>query len=187
MKFAKDERGWLHIHAFSFFRPLQKLDYFRGFIDIIIAALFRARTINFHLPYELQFNSYLNLNKGWRYVQFLNWWAGRLKVMLVWENTNILNPQDWSLVENPVYIPKNLALCFDLGHFILGSKSKRAALLEIDRFFHRYGRFIRHLHLHVNNLRSDQHLHSPEQVIRFLGKRRFQILTAKRTFIFEPG
>ncbi|OGK66572.1 hypothetical protein A2313_01020 [Candidatus Roizmanbacteria bacterium RIFOXYB2_FULL_41_10] len=187
MKFAKDEKGNLHVHASSFFRPLQFRDYWQGFLDIVLAFLFRARTLNFHLPYESQFKSYYHPKAGWQYINFINFWSRIFGMKTVWENTNILNPKDWSLIENPSHIPKNLSLCFDLGHFILGSKSKTQALAKVDRFFKEHGRDIKHLHLHVNDLKRDKHYRSQRQVKAFLGQNRFQKLTKNRTYIFEKG
>ena len=182
-----DSKKNLHLHATSFFRKLVWFDYARGLAEILIAGQLKAATLNFHLPYESQFQSYYQPAKAKSYFDFINFWALFFKVKVVWENTNILNPRDWSLVENPKYHPQNLDLCFDLGHFILGTKTQKQALGKVDSFFRRHGRQIKHLHLHINDLKHDLHWNKPAQVQKFLGIRRFKKLTHNRTFIYEKG
>lgn len=119
-----------------------------------------------------------------RYVSFL---SKIFHVRVFWENTNILNTTDWSYIENPSYIPNDTPLCFDLGHFILGEPSKEAALKKIDSFFSTHGSQIKHLHLHINDLKRDLHNEDQRQVVAFLGTERFNKLTQRQTYIFENG
>lgn len=185
MRIELDPHKRPHMHADCRYKPLEAYDYLLGVKDIFLAVRDKAHSLNFHLPYEIQFTSYLDEAKGRKYIRFINTVGRLMGVRVVWENTNILDTSDWSIVENPSHIPTDLDLCFDLGHFILGCKSRDEALQKIDEFFHTHGESIKHMHLHVNDLVHDRHWYEESKVKEFLGEKRFASMTEGRSYIFE--
>lgn len=185
MRIELDKQKRSHMHADCRFKPIELYDYALGVKDILLAIRDRAYSLNFHLPYEIQFASYRDEKKGRRYIRFINAIARLCNVYVVWENTNILNTTDWSIVENPSNLPTDLNLCFDLGHYILGASSRDDAVAKVDAFFVSHGKAIKHMHLHVNDLVHDKHWYEESRIIDFLGEKRYQSMIRGRTYIFE--
>lgn len=182
-----DELGQPHRHAACRYEKISLQDYLLATRDVFVAKLLNAKTLNFHLPYEIQFESFRNLKKGERFIKYVNTLAKIVHIPLYWENTSILDTTKWEIIENCKYLPSDQKLTVDIGHLILGSKNKAEALKRIDRIFKKHGKQIHHWHLHINNFKSDQHIHDKKKVITFLGKDRFNIITKNRTYIFEVG
>jgi hypothetical protein len=187
MKLARDHLGHKHLHGDCSFSEITVWDYLMACKDLAWSKIINAKTLNLHLPLEIQFASHRKkIKTGEHFVKVINLGAQILNVNLVWENSCILSPTDWSILENTSYTPKGIPLTFDFGHFML-KKDRKTVLSQIDKFFLIYGKDIKHLHLHINNFRSDLHMNDPQRVKQFLGTKRFNRLIKDRTYIFEEG
>ncbi|OGK12111.1 hypothetical protein A3C98_03980 [Candidatus Roizmanbacteria bacterium RIFCSPHIGHO2_02_FULL_37_15] len=169
-----------YVHASYSYSPLGVFHYIKAVKDLILARIVNAINITFHFPIELAFPSSINTKRGIVYINWVEFWAKKLKVVVVWENISLLKKTDWSLLEQSTweYIPKRINLCLDTGHLILGEKNPRKRILEIIK---KYGRRIKHLHLHENDLKRDLHL-PPGKILKPL----FNLLIKGRTWIIEP-
>ena len=174
-------------HATTSYNLITDRDYYQAVSDLYQAIKLDANILNFHIPFEIQFQNYRDFNKGYAYMNYVVKLCNLFGVTAVWENAPILKYGEWSLVQNTDFIPKDYQLCLDIGHLMLGSKNQEEALRKIDDFMANYGHSVIHLHLHINNFIKDQHINDPELVKNFLGTERFLNLIANRTFIFEKG
>ena len=169
-----------YVHASYSFSQLTPKNYIFALRDLLLARLTNPKNITFHFPLEIMFASMINIKKGNSYVEWVEAVAKKLGVLVVWENIAFLNEKDWSLKEQAIwkYIPKNVSLCLDTGHIILGEKNPKKKILQIVG---KYGKRIKHLHLHENDLIHDLHL-PPGKILKPLMK----YLTKGRTWIIEP-
>lgn len=184
MRKAIDTEGRIHFHARTKYGRLEVKDYISALIDMIVCAKNKGYSINFHLPYEIQFESHRH-KSGYMFIVFVMFVGRFLPIKVFWENGNILNTKDWSLVEQCSELPHGLPLCLDIGHLMLGSKDRKEARARIESFEQEYGNDLKHLHLHVNNLVQDQHINDEEKVRKFLGEPLYNRLVSRRTYIFE--
>jgi len=182
-----DHRGRPHPHASTHFGFLSEADRGQAIRDITRAKQIGAAEINFHIPSEIQFVSMRNEAVGLAFMDFVSDLGRQLEIRVVWENAPLLTPPTWSLVEQTAFIPKGYDLCLDTGHLILGASCREEAVDRIDAFIYEHGAFVRHLHIHINDLVSDQHNNDPVDVITFLGFERFKSLVEGRSYIFEKG
>jgi hypothetical protein len=163
------------------------MDYLKALRDLYLAKDIGAAEVTFHIPDEIQLESCRDEKRGDQFVDFVRDAGAIFGIRVVWENAPRLTPPDWSLVEQSTYVPARGDLCLDIGHKMLGAPSKEVALESIDAFMEQYGSRVRHLHLHINDLKCDQHINDPGKVIDFLGLDRFNRLTEHATYIFERG
>ena len=149
--------------------------------EILLARWLGARNLTFHFPVELAFVSCLNETVGGKYVRWVEWWAMKLGVQVVWENIVWLSEKDWSLKEKMMWdhIPFGVNLCMDTGHLMIGSVDPVA---EIRSFIKKFGKRIKHLHIHENDLKHDLHL-PPGEVLKPMF---IEEITRGRTWMYEP-
>lgn len=182
-----DHRVAPHPHAETHFGPIEEMDYLKALRDLYLAKDTGAAEVTFHIPDEIQLASCRNESRGNHFIDFVCEAASTLGLRVVWENAPRLTPPDWSLVEQSTYVPARGDLCLDIGHKMLGARDKESALKSIDRFMEQHGSRVRHLHLHINDFKCDQHVNDPATVIEFLGLERFKRMTEHATYIFEKG
>jgi len=143
------------------------------------------------LPYEIQhYKKYKNLRLGYLYVG----WGETLKrifdIKLYWENAPEENYGKWDLKSGQTLwskVPKNIELCLDTGHLLIGIKDLKKARKVLDEIIEKRGSQIKHLHLHVNDLKSDQHINSEKEIINVLSLKIYSSLIKDRSYIFEKG
>lgn len=187
LRIEYDHRVAPHPHAETHFGPIEEMDYLKALRDLYLAKDIGAAEVTFHIPDEIQLASCRNENRGYQFVDFVREVGTILGIRVVWENAPRLTAPDWSLVEQSTYVPARGELCLDIGHKMLGAPDKEGALESIDLFMEQYGSRVRHLHLHINDLKCDQHINDPGKVIDFLGLERFNRMTEQATYIFERG
>ena len=180
-----------HAHADTRYKPIGLIDYLNLFKNSFSTFWFKYKSLNVHLPFEIQHpKNYPNIKNGIVFIRYGELLKRIFKINLYWENApeevygqwTLKNGQtDWSLV------PLDIDLCLDIGHISLGSKSTVEARNLIDSLLNSHGTQIKHLHIHVNNLVSDQHLYEPTVVNKKFSESWIKELKKNRTFIYEKG
>jgi hypothetical protein len=187
LRFEKDLFGNSHYHADGRYRDLKTSDYLTALQEIILFKSQKGSSLNFHIPYEIQFKSHRNKFKGILFMNYV-WLMGKVfGAKIYWENTCILNTLDWSFLEANSFIPERYDLTLDIGHLMLGSKTKDEAIERIKIFLKKHNKSIKHLHLHINNFVSDEHNNKKENINNFLGSELYSQLIKERSYIFEKG
>jgi len=143
------------------------------------------------LPYEIQhYKKYKNLRLGYLYIGWGEIIKRIIGIKLYWENAPEENYGKWDLKSGQTLwtkVPKNIELCLDTGHLIIGEKSVDSARLKINKTLRERGGQIKHLHLHVNDLKSDQHNNKKTGIEKMLTSKIFSSLIKGRSYIFEKG
>lgn len=179
---VKTESG--HMHAWSLYEPISWRHYYCLLVSIALCRIKMAKSVTAHLPLELQHKKYLSTISGMRFVKFGEFMAALFKVPLYWENAPLLNYGIWDLKDGQTeweLVPRNIKLCFDTGHAMLGQKSPEQARENILAIIKDRGEQIRHLHIHENDLVHDSHLQPGKVLIPEL----IEKLTKNRSYIFE--
>lgn len=176
-----------HAHAYTRYSLLGIIDYWLLLRSIIEAKINNYPTLTIHLPFEIQHKKVFNLKKALLYIFFGEALRKIFEVNLCWENAPWLNYGTWDLKYGNTswqYIPKNINLCLDTGHLMLGAKNKQEFAKKLETILRKRGEQIKHLHLHENNFKRDKHTPVPGKVIT---KNLFQELTQNRSYIVEFG
>jgi hypothetical protein len=174
-----------HAHAITYYGPTN----FNCFIGLFISALKtkinRYLSLTAHFPLEIQHPKiFKNKAMGMAYIQFGEFLKSILHIKLYWENSPLLEYGTWKLKHGELdweNIPDKVELCFDTGHLMLGAKDIDEAQKRILMFSKNYGTRIKHLHIHENNLISDDHK-QPQKIIT---KKILATIIRGRTYIFE--
>lgn len=178
-----------HAHAEPHFRGLQSSDYFVIVKNILQAHQEDYKSLTVHLPLEVQHPSfYPGLNRGLLFINFTETIKNLSNVKLQWENAPICKSPSWDLLCGQSvwdFVPENINLCLDTGHLMLGASSVVEARKRLESILSARGEQIKHLHVHVNNLVSDQHITDPEKIKRVIGEPLLQKLIKDRTYIYE--
>lgn len=179
------EKG--HAHAYTSYLLLKWTDYASLIVSVMEVKINNYKSLTVHLPFEIQHKEVKNLKKAHAFINFGEILKRLFNIKLYWENAPWLNYGSWDLkYKNTLWkdIPKNIDLCLDTGHLMLGERNKKVFYGKLKRIIHLYSAQIKHLHLHENDLKSDKHEEVPGKIIR---KRIFKNLTKNRTYIIEKG
>ena len=171
-----------HAHATTRYKAIGLVDFFLLLRDCLETYIHNHKSINVHLPYELQHpHKFPGKRIGLSYVKFGEILKRMLHIQLYWENAPALIVGKWSLAygqTNLENIPTNINLCLDTGHLMLGSKNPGRT---ISTCLKRFGKQIKHVHLHENDLKSDQHIPPSKH----LNKKLVKEIIQGRTWIIE--
>ena len=174
-----------HLHAVGLYKPISKKHFLSLCISLFYGKIVGAKSVTVHLPLEiLHPKFYKNLTLAKKFINFGEFLTHHLKINLFWENAPLLNYETWTLKHGQnswKLIPKNIYLCLDTGHLILGARNTREARKRIVKIFNERKNQIRHLHIHENDLKSDSHEKPGKVVTKLLLKK----LTKSRSFIYE--
>lgn len=155
--------------------------------DINYVRKVKGKSLNVHLPFEIQHpDIYPRLEIGILFVRISQGLNRYANIPLYWENSPELNPNVWDLKHGQTvwtYVPRDIHLTLDTGHLILGSKNRDEAREKIRERVTLCGTQIRHLHIHENNLKNDEH----KPIGHIITSELFEEITAGRTYIFEKG
>ncbi len=171
-----------HAHADTRYKALSITDFYLLFNNCLETYFKKYKTLNVHLPYELQHpHAFPRKRIGSLYVRFGELLKRIFRITLVWENAPVLIVGVWSLAygqTNLDTIPRNIDLCLDTGHLMLDSSNPRKT---IETFLNQFGKQVKHIHLHENNLIADQHI--PPS--KYLTPNFVRTITKNRTWIIE--
>jgi len=177
-----------HLHAYSEYRAVGWKHFMKLLLSIVVGKVVGARSVTAHLPLEFQHpDEFRNIMMANSLIRFGEYLKKLFNIKLYWENAPLLNFGTWDLkYENTDWenVPKNINLCLDTGHLMLGVKTKKEFLKTLDWVLKQYGEQLKHLHLHENDFKSDQHLSVPGKIID--KKLRDRLITS-RSFIYEKG
>jgi|SRR3989344_3804737 len=176
-----------HAHADCRYCRIDWRDYVLLFKNILQAKIQNVRSLNVHLPFEVQHpTQYEDVQRGLRYIHFGETLKKLFDIKLYWENAPAQNYGTWDLKNGQTqwqYIPQTIHLCLDTGHVMLGAKSIQEARKRISTILKERGKQIRHLHIHENDLQHDTH----NPIGKVITKKLFEDLINNRTYIFEKG
>lgn len=174
-----------HLHADVVYAPLSFKHFWYLLKGILWGKINRCKSVTTHLPLELMHpKKYKNIKWARRLVCFGELLKKMFGIPLYWENAPLLNYGKWNLLHGRMeweLVPNNIELCFDTGHLILGLSSVSEARREIRRVLRDWGRQIKHLHIHENDLLTDQH----KKPCLILTEKLLVELKRGRTFIYE--
>lgn len=174
-----------HYHATTLYQAISLKHFFLLLGDVLIFKFKKGRSLTVHLPLEIQHpHHFHHLFLAKMFIEFGELLKYIFQIHLYWENAPLLVYGSWQLKFGQTVwrlIPKNIDLCLDVGHLILGCKNIPATRNRILKLVNKRGFQIKHLHLHENDLVHD--LHFPPR--RILGSEIIQQLTKNRTYIFE--
>jgi len=180
-----------HAHANTSYKSLQFKDFYRLLQNCIEVKSHQYKSLNVHLPFEVQHpKQYPNLTLGIWFIKYGEFLKKILGINLYWENAPEENYGKWDLTWGQTewkYVPINIDLCVDIGHLMIGSKSVLDAKKRIEAVIKNRGYQIKHLHLHINNFKSDQHINDPQAISLKMSKEWLRKLMINRTFIYEKG
>ncbi len=180
-----------HAHADTRYKLLGLIDFVRLWKNTVEAKQRGFLSLTVHLPFEIQ--HYQRYGRIWVGYLFVYWGELLKKVLgvkLYWENAPEENYGVWNLKSGQTLwekVPKNIDLCFDTGHFLIGKASIEAARAEILDFLDIRSSQVKHLHLHVNDLKTDQHKNDEEDIRKILSDEVVNKLMKSRSYIFEKG
>lgn len=179
----KIENG--HLHAWTLYSEIGWRHFLFLWLSLIAGKVMFSKSVTAHLPLEIQHPNYFNnLKLALRLIKFGHWWKRFLRISLYWENAPLLNYDSWDLKFGQTewdLVPKEIDLCLDTGHLILGSRNVKEARKRLREILERGDSQIKHLHLHENDLVHDIHSF-PEKI---LNKRLMGSLIKGKTYIFE--
>ncbi len=175
-----------HAHAVSRYREIETIDYLNLFRNAWEVKVHPFLSLNVHLPFEVQHPLvYTHLERGIQFVRFGEGLKKLFDIALYWENSPEQNYGSWDLKFGQTdwtHIPRNIELCLDTGHLMLGSQSIQAARERIEGVFTDRNKQIRHLHIHENDLLHDDHAPIGRVITEDIFRK---LISNGRTFIFE--
>lgn len=176
-----------HAHAKSRYEVTQVEDYINLVRDFLLTQQGRLLSLNVHLPFEIQHPEiYPDLDRGLHFIRYGEGLKKIFGVPLYWENSPEIVYGSWELKHGQTdwtHVPRDIELTLDTGHAMLGARDKDDAQTRIRAILQEWGPQIKHLHLHENDLRGDEHW----PVGKILTPDFITEITAGRTFIFEQG
>lgn len=186
-----------HAHAEIYYHDVTYLNMvvhiYYLFTSMLVFKFKRYSSLTTHLPYNLTEGSNYHIARN--FVLFGELLSKLLGIKIYWEYAPALNYGTWTLKNINLdwqnifkKIPENILLCLDTGHVMLGSATKEDARSVIRLWISKFGRRIRHLHVHENDFISDKHWF-PEKVSqtnRILTEEFIKEITEDRSFIYEP-
>lgn len=176
-----------HAHAYTSYSLLRWTDYINLVRSVAETRIYNYKSLTVHLPFEIQHPKFRNIGKATSFISFGESLKRLFRIRLFWENAPWLNVGSWNLKfgnTNWDNVPKNIDICLDTGHLMLGEKNKRTFNRKLKIVIDHFGQQIKHLHLHENNFITDQHLPVPGKVI---SKKEFKKLIKSRSYIIEKG
>lgn len=179
----KNENG--HIHAISYYEKTSIKHFIALLVSVLYTRLRRGKSLTVHFPLEIMYPTVFPDKKmAHAFIWWGEWLKKRLHIPLYWENAPLLSYGSWRLKYGQMdwsIVPSHVDLCLDTGHLMLGSQSVNDARKRIKSIVKQYGKKIKHLHIHENNLISDTH-NPPSQIIT---KQLLKEMCVGRTYIFE--
>ena len=176
-----------HAHATSRYTNISDEDYRNLLSDICIVKEKKYKSLTVHLPLEIQHpHVYKKKNEGLRFIQFGECLKNFFRIKLYWENAPEEVTGEWSLRYGQTdwtYVPHDIAICFDVGHCMIGAHDKDDAKKRIQIIFAKRGKQIKHLHIHENDFFHDTH----QNLGHILTHDFIKPFLRKRTYIFEKG
>lgn len=180
-----------HAHAHTRYLPVSLLDYLYLLVDVVIVKFYKYKSLNVHLPFEVQHPTVYSttiFSRG--YIKFGEFLKNISHINLFWENAPEEIYGTWTLKHNQTdwsQVPPEVDLCLDIGHLSLGAVNISEARKGIRRLINERGHQIKHLHLHTNNLKADQHCTDIVLIERVFSKKLIDSLKVGRTYIYEQG
>lgn len=174
-----------HAHAYTRGSFLEWQDYGLLLRSSVECKFRKYKSLTVHLPFEIQHAEVSNLESGLRYINYGQSLKTIFCINLYWENAPWLNRGTWDLKYGNTdwsNVPRNIDLCLDTGHLMLGCKDKEDFLKKLSTLVGDRDTQIKFLHLHENNFRSDDHIPVPGIVI---GKEIMDSLIKNREWIVE--
>lgn len=183
-----DFHGVVHPHAYSEYGPLEPKNYLYAFRDVILATEMGGSEVNIHLPYEVQFHQFRDLEAANAFMDFVDQVGEAMGIPVVWENSMLLDIHDgFRLIQEADYFPTDRELCLDTGHLILGSRDQGEARQRVSDFLDEHGERVKLVHFHYNDLEHDEHRWKPDEVEAFFGEALTQRVMNGRHVLFEKG
>ena len=184
-RIQKDSLDFKHIHAHTEYSLVGMSHYFKLLWSVLDCKLRGGYSLTVHLPYEVQHPDFVGtLENGIKFIEYGELLKRMFNVRLYWENAPWLIPPKWGLKydnTNWLRVPRDIDLCLDTGHLMLGQRSKEAFYAKLSTILKKRGHQIKHLHLSENNFKYDQHKHTR----KILTDRRLRKITRGRTWIWE--
>ncbi len=180
-----------HAHAYTLYTPISPKLFVYLLWSIIECRLKNCISLTAHIPLEIMHpNTYPDKATANRLIRFGTFVSSILGIQLYWENAPLLRYGTWDLLYGQLnwnLIPTKVDLCLDTGHLILGSLSKEEARNRINGFLDRFGKQIKHVHLHENDLKTDKHWvpFTSQAKLNIITPALFKRITKDRTYIFE--
>jgi len=176
-----------HAHAVPRYCETGVKDYLNLTRNIIETKFNNYQSLNVHLPFEVQHPSvYTNLDRGIQFIRYGEGVKNLLDIALYWENSPKVNFGTWDLRLDQTdwtYVPRDIDLCLDTGHLILGARCEEEAQWRIRKILEERGDQIKHLHLHENDMIHDNH----DPIGQIVTTDLFHELITNRSYIFEKG
>lgn len=175
-----------HYHAYTEYGLTNGKHYIKLLISIVECKARCGKSLTVHLPFEIQHNLGPGRKKAYQFIAFGEGLRKLFNIKLYWENAPWLNYGSWDLKYGNTRwhaIPKNIDLCLDTGHLMLGAKNRKDATRAIVEVVAQFGKQIRHLHLSENDLMHDKHWHTHKILTTDLVNK----ITKGRTYIWEKG
>lgn len=176
-----------HAHAYTRYDLLSWKDYWLLMRSVFECRVSGNKDLTVHLPFEIQHSEVRNLKKGKVFIYYGEFLKKLFGINLYWENAPWLNYGTWDLKYGNTdwkHIPKDIEICLDTGHLMLGSKNKRQFLKKLNKVLKERGVQIKYLHLHENNFKKDMHTFVPGKIIK---KKLMEKLIENRDYIIEKG
>lgn len=151
-----------HAHAFTRYNKLDWIHYAFLLYSVVDCKIHGYKSLTAHLPLELQHPKTFpwKIAQGKAFINFGEKLKKLFKIKLYWENAPLLDSKTFSMVHGQTdwtYIPFAIDLCLDTGHLILGASNKMFARARIRQVLKDRGTQIKHVHIHENDLKHDQH------------------------------
>lgn len=185
MRIHSDTLGFKHHHAFTEHSLVSYKHYLKLLWSVLDLKLRRGYSLTVHIPYEVQHPEFVgDLQRGLDFIDFGELLNKMFSIRLYWENAPWLVPPKWGLRYEETWwgrIPRDIDLCLDTGHLMLGCKNKNVFYVKLHNLLKRRSKQIKHVHLSENNFKYDQHKHTR----KILTERRLRNITRGRTWVWE--
>lgn len=180
-----------HAHADTLYKGTCLWSFYLLAANILETKSHKYSSLTVHLPFEIQHPKiYRSIWKGMLFIAVGEFLKKVVNIRLYWENAPEEVVKKWCLKYGQtewLYVPRDIDLCLDIGHLIIGSNNLQEARKRIKRIIQQREKQIKHLHLHINRLRSDDHIVCTKAVKRVIGPKILRCLVKDRTYIFERG
>lgn len=176
-----------HLHADIVYGPILGRHFWYLLKGLLWGKVNNCRSVTTHLPLEIMHPGiYRKLGEARLLIRFGEVVKKLVGMRLYWENAPLLRYRKWNLRHGQMswkLVPREIELCLDTGHLILGAKTVVEARRRIEVVLEERGKQIRHLHLHENDFKTDQHRHEWKVLTPTLMRK----LKQGRSYIYEKG
>lgn len=176
-----------HFHGRTRYKPTDSQDFRILFEDMKKVREINGESLNVHLPYEIQHpDTYRNIISGLVFIKYGELLKRVFHIPLYWENAPELQYGTWDLSHGQTdwtFVPGNIDLTLDVGHLMIGENSIEEARSRIEHVLFDRKSQIKHLHIHENDLRHDEHWPIGKIITPVFLSR----ITSGVTYIFEKG